>query len=116
MGALRNIRKYSLHTNKLIKKLTKINGTKDSKNKLSISDLNLLPVNETWHKKITYLWDISELSAQNKLSEFIEVKLSEYKKIVIIPSRNKRLFHRHTYILVRYHPRKFWRESIILLI
>jgi deoxyribodipyrimidine photo-lyase len=74
---------------KAIKKPTKINAIKDSKNKLSIADLKLIPSDKKWHKNIVALWDIGELAAHNKLSGFIETKLSGYKNSRDYPIKNQ---------------------------
>lgn len=72
-----------------IKKPTKINATKCSKNKLSITDLKLIPSDKKWHKKIIGIWDIGEPAAYSKLFEFIKTKLPGYKSCRDYPIKNK---------------------------
>ena len=80
---------YQQNPRKAIKKPTTINVIKDSKNKPSIADLKLIPSEKKWHKNIVALWDIGELAADNKLSEFIETKLSGYKSFRDYPIKNQ---------------------------
>ncbi|HJN37526.1 MAG TPA: deoxyribodipyrimidine photo-lyase [Gammaproteobacteria bacterium] len=74
---------------KALKKPTRINPIKDLTNKTSIADLNLIPSDKKWHKKIIGVWDIGESAAHNKLSEFIETKLSGYKDSRDYPIKNQ---------------------------
>ena len=62
---------------------------RDSKNKTTIDDLNLIPQNHQWHQKIENSWNIGELAAQHKLTSFIENKLSGYKNGRDYPFKNQ---------------------------
>ncbi|HJK86251.1 MAG TPA: deoxyribodipyrimidine photo-lyase [Candidatus Megaira endosymbiont of Nemacystus decipiens] len=70
---------YSLNPRKAVKQHKKINAIKDKNNSTLLSDLDLLPRDKVWHKKILDSWEIGELAAQNKLDSFIKEKLAGYK-------------------------------------
>ncbi|MAS86807.1 MAG: deoxyribodipyrimidine photolyase [Micavibrio sp.] len=57
---------------------------------LSINDLNLLPPKEEggWGQKMTSYWDISEKSGHQRLTDFLEDGLNDYKEGRNIPSQN----------------------------
>ena len=82
-------RAHQYNPRKAIEKPTKINAIKNLQNKLTISSLNLIPKNTTWHTKITKSWHIGELAAQNKLFEFIKTKLAGYKYCRDFPMKNQ---------------------------
>jgi deoxyribodipyrimidine photo-lyase len=79
---------YCSTPRKTVKNSKQIDAVKDCKNKISISDLNLIPQNKKWHKKIVESWDIGELAAQKKLNDFIESKLLGYKDGRDYPIKN----------------------------
>lgn len=63
-----------------IKSTKKINVIiEDPENKISIPDLDLMPRNRKWPKKISNSWQIGEPAAGKKLNNFIKNQLSEYK-------------------------------------
>ena len=80
---------YQCNPRKALKKPTRINAIKDFANNTSIADLTLIPSDKKWHKNIVALWNIGELAADNKLSEFIETKLSGYKSFRDYPIKNQ---------------------------
>lgn len=80
---------YQIAPRNTVKIADKINAILDLNNKISISDLPLIPKNKKWHQKIVDLWDVGELTAHNKLNNFIESNLSGYKKERDYPIKNQ---------------------------
>lgn len=80
---------YQSMPRKTIKNTTKINAIVDSGNKISISDLDLIPHDKKWHQKILGSWNIGESAAHNKLDDFIENQLSGYKNGRDYPIKNQ---------------------------
>jgi len=80
---------YQHHSRCPVKKPTQINAIKDPTNTTSITDFNLIPLDKKWHKNILTSWEIGELEAHNKLSDFIASKLSGYKDFRDNPMKNQ---------------------------
>jgi deoxyribodipyrimidine photo-lyase len=80
---------YQLMPRNTIKSKIKINAIVDSANKTSISDLDLIARDQKWHQEILNSWNIGEAAAHNKLNNFIENQLSEYKKGRDYPIKNQ---------------------------
>jgi len=59
---------------------------RDSSNSLTIDDLGLLP-ETAWHRKLEPHWDIGEKGAQQKLMNFIDGRLADYKEGRNFPAR-----------------------------
>ncbi|MEZ5315041.1 MAG: deoxyribodipyrimidine photo-lyase [Chlamydiales bacterium] len=72
-----------------IEKTMKIDPIKDLKNALSIADLPLLPRGKRWYEKIVCAWQIGEVAAHNKLSNFIKTSLAGYKHGRDYPCKNQ---------------------------
>jgi len=70
---------YKIPPRQTIKNVKTINAVSDLHNKISISDLHLIPEDKKWYKKIIDSWSMGELEAQKKLNDFIKNKLSGYK-------------------------------------
>ena len=54
------------------------NAHKD-KNSCALQDLNLIPEKD-WHKDMTKMWDISEKGGQQRLQDFLDEGLNNYKE------------------------------------
>ena len=80
---------YQSTPRKAIKNRTEINAIVDSENAISISDLDLIPRNKKWPKKIIDFWNIGESAARNKLNNFIKNKVSGYKNGRDYPVKNQ---------------------------
>lgn len=80
---------------------------KDEDNKITISELGLLP-QHAWKNKIEQFWDFGEDSAQKKLDIFWSQKLSGYKKGRDYPSSRQTSFLSPSLHFGEISPHQIW--------
>jgi deoxyribodipyrimidine photo-lyase len=77
----------ALKPRKPLPKPNKMNIINDTQNQTQISDLKLLP-NIEWYKEIEEIWEIGEETAQNKLNDFLQNNITNYKDKRNFPNIN----------------------------
>ena len=73
-----------------------------AENSKQLNEIEILPKNK-WYEKFSDQWDIGEIAANKKLSDFVEDGLMNYKEGEIFLLKRMSLDYHLIYILAKYH-------------